>query len=183
MFAENTEELAQNKLLLLYIIDKSKEPLTNEELTEFILENNYMNYFLIQQYLSELVNSKFIEYVEKENKKIYRMLDKGKITLYYLQDRIPENIKKYILSKFNQISNEKNKSTQIIGEYFKTDEHSYTINLKLVEKNDTLFSLYLNVTTEEQAQKICSTWKQNTEYIFKNILNLLINEEIFSLDN
>ena len=44
MFTENTEELAQNKLLLLFIINKSK-PLTNEEITEFILENNYMNYF------------------------------------------------------------------------------------------------------------------------------------------
>ncbi len=183
MFAENTEELAQNKLLLLYIIDKSKEPLTNEEITEFILENNYMNYFLIQQYLSELVNSNFIEYVNKENKKIYKMLNKGKITLYYLQDRIPENIKKYISNKFSQTSDEENINTQIIGEYFKKDENNYTVNLKLVEKEDTLFSLYLNVTTEEQAQRICNTWKQNTEYIFKSILNMLINEEIFQLND
>ena len=93
MFAENTEELAQNKLLLLYIIDKAEKPLTNEEITEFMLENNYMNYFLIQQYLSELTSSKFIEYVHEDDKKIYKMLNKGKITLYYFQDRIPEDIK------------------------------------------------------------------------------------------
>ena len=34
MFLENTEELAQNKLLLLYIINKSNRPLTNNEITE-----------------------------------------------------------------------------------------------------------------------------------------------------
>ena len=45
MFIENTESLAQNKLLLLYIIDKSENSLTNEEITEFLLENNYMNIF------------------------------------------------------------------------------------------------------------------------------------------
>ena len=32
MFIENTEDLAQNKLLLLYIIDKSEKPLTSEKL-------------------------------------------------------------------------------------------------------------------------------------------------------
>lgn len=62
MFLENTEELAQNKLLLLYIIDKSNSSLTNNELTELVLKNNYMNYFLVQQYLSELIESGFIEY-------------------------------------------------------------------------------------------------------------------------
>ena len=69
MFIENTEELAQSKLLLLFIIDKSNTPLSNEELTEFILEKNYMNYFLTHQYLSELVETGFIEYREEDNKK------------------------------------------------------------------------------------------------------------------
>jgi len=183
MFAENTEELAQNKLLLLYIIDKAEKPLTNEEITEFMLENNYMNYFLIQQYLSELTSSKFIEYVHKDDKKIYKMLNKGKITLYYFQDRIPEDIKKYILNNFAKILDEEKRATQIVGEYYKNDKYDYTVNLKLVENEETLFSLYLNVTTEKQAKKICNTWKENTEFIFKNILNMLADDEIIPLDD
>lgn len=103
MFIENTEELAQNKLLLLYIIDRSEKPLTNEQITEFMLENNYMNYFLIQQYLSELINSSFIEYSITENKKTYKMLDKGKATLSYFEDRIPKKIKEEIANKFSEI--------------------------------------------------------------------------------
>lgn len=183
MFVENTEELAQNKLLLLYIIDKSEKPLTNEEITEFVLENNYMNYFLIQQYLSELVNSKFIEYANKEDKKVYIILDKGRVTLYYFEDRIPTNIKVDISNKFIEQKNIEKRATQVIGEYFKKDEYEYTVNLKLVENEDTLFSLYLNVTTAKQAKKICDTWKDNTEYIFKNILNMLADDEVVPLNN
>ena len=70
MFNDNTEELAQNKLILLYIIDKSQSSLSNSQITEIVLEDNYMNYFLIQQFLSELVKSKFIEYTK--NKEIGR---------------------------------------------------------------------------------------------------------------
>ena len=77
MFTENTEELAQNKLLLLYIIKLSPTKFTKDRITEFVLEKNYMNYFLIQQYLTELTDSNFIEYIEEDSTKIYSLLKKG----------------------------------------------------------------------------------------------------------
>jgi DNA-binding PadR family transcriptional regulator len=183
MFIENTEELAQNKLLLLYIIDKSENPLTNEQITEFVLEKNFMNYFLIQQYLSELVKSNFIEYTEKEDKKVYILLDKGKITLSYFEDRISPNIKEQISAKFMQIKKDEKIATQIIGEYFQKSDNEYIVNLKLVENTQNLFSLYLNVATAKQAQLICNTWKDNTEYIYKNLLNMLADDKITSIEN
>lgn len=182
MFIENTEELAQSKLLLLFIINKSNTPLSNEELTEYILEKNYMNYFLIQQYLSELVESNFIKYQKEENKKVYKMLDKGKVTLSYFQDRLPTNIKNEISIKFAQIKEEEKLAAQIVGEYFKKDDKQYLVNLKLVENTETLFSLYLNVATEKQAKSFCQMWKKNTEYIYINILNMLTDGDIISTE-
>ncbi|NLV88030.1 MAG: DUF4364 family protein, partial [Tissierellia bacterium] len=81
MYLGNTEELAQNKLLLLYIIKFSNRTFTNNELTEFVLERNYMNYFFIQQYLSELVDSHFIEKTNTDSKEVYKLLEKGEIAL------------------------------------------------------------------------------------------------------
>ncbi|NLW22692.1 MAG: DUF4364 family protein [Tissierellia bacterium] len=178
MFTENTEELAQNKLLLLFIINKSKKPLTNEEITEFILENNYMNYFLIQQYLSELVESNFIKQIDKEGKKVYILLDKGKSTLSYFEDRLNPKIKDEISSKFNNVKDNPVKTTQVLGEFFKKGEYQYIVNLKLIENNEALFSLYLNVANTKQAEEICQIWKDNTEFIYKNILNILTNNSM-----
>ena len=183
MFMENTEELAQNKLLLLYIIDKFENSLTNEEITEFVLEKNFMNYFLIQQYLSELVNSDFIEYINKEDKKVYLLLNKGKITLSYFEDRISTKVKKEISDKFAEIKEDEKIATQVTGEYFEKNENEYVVNLKLIENTETLFSLYLNVATVKQAQTICTTWKNNTEYIYKNILNMLADDKITSIED
>lgn len=183
MFIENTEELAQNKLLLLYIIDKSEKPLTNEEMTEFVLENNYMNYFLIQQYLSELISSNFIEYLTIEDKNVYKIMDKGKATLSYFEDRISKVIKEEITSKFIKIRENEKKATQVLCEYFKKNNSQLMVNLKLVENEETLFSLYLNVPTDKEADKICHTWKNNTEYIYKNILNILVDEKITSIED
>jgi predicted transcriptional regulator len=183
MFIENTEELAQNKLLLLYIMDKSENHLTNGEITEFVLEKNYMNYFLIQQYLSELMESNFIEYIDEEGKKVYMLLNKGKITLSYFEDRISANIKKDISDKFIQIKENEKKATQVIGEYFQKSPNEYIVNLKLIENTEKLFSLYLNVATIKQAEIICDTWKNNTEYIYKNLLNMLADDKITSIED
>ena len=182
MFVENTEELAQSKLLLLFIIDKSNTPLSNEELTEFILEKNYMNYFLIQQYLSELIETGFIKYCKEDDKKVYKILDKGKITLSYFEDRLPINIKNEISIEFKPTKNEDKLTSEVVGEYFKKDNGQYLVNLKLIENTETLFSLYLNVSTEEQAQKFCEIWKTNTEHIYINVFNMLAGEDIISIE-
>lgn len=183
MFIENSEELVQNKLLLLYIIDKTEKPLTNENITEFVLEKNYMNYFLIQQYLSELIKSNFIEYIKKEEDEIYILLSKGESTLSYFEDRISEKTKKEISDHFVQIKKDAKIETQITGEYFEKNKNEYIVSLKLLENDQTLFSLYIDVATVEQAEKICSTWKKNTEYIYKNLLNMLVDEKITLIED
>ena len=58
---ENSSELAENKLLMLYVLKTINEPISNIQLTEIILENNFINYFTFQQYLAELEESKFVE--------------------------------------------------------------------------------------------------------------------------
>ena len=174
MFIDSTEELAQNKLLLLYIIDKSDAPLTNGEITEFVLENNYMNYFLVQQFLSELIESKFIEYTKKEGKERYTILKKGKLTLNYFIHKIPNEVKEGIDIKFQVKKEEIERETQIIGDYYKKGKNEYVVNLKLVEKDSTLFSLYLNVVSSQQAKMICNNWKSSPDKVYQEILNTLI---------
>ena len=70
---ENSAELAENKLLVLYVIKSLKQPISNTQLTEIILENNFINYFTLQQYISELEYSDFVKYIEKNEKKLIQI--------------------------------------------------------------------------------------------------------------
>ena len=176
MYLGNTEELAQNKLLLLYIIKFSNRTFTNNELTEFVLEKNYMNYFFIQQYLSELVDSHFIEKTNTDSKEVYKLLEKGEIALSYFEDRIPNSIKEELEIDFKRFKNKNKKETQVVSDYYSKENNQYVVNLKLVENEEVLFSLYLDVATKEQAELICERWSNNTEYIYKNIINILTED-------
>lgn len=42
------------KLIILYMLRNSSSPITNSEISEFILNREYTNYFHLQQALSEL---------------------------------------------------------------------------------------------------------------------------------
>lgn len=177
MLIENTEDLAQNKLLLLYIIDMSPNAFSKDELSEFVLEKNYMNYFLIQQYLSELLDSKFIELREIDNKKVYTIMESGEVALSYFNDRISDSIKDELKEQFGEREQQDLIETQILCDFYEKANNQYVVNIKLVENEDTLFSLYMDVVTKKQAELICGRWKKNPEYIYKNVIDLLINEK------
>jgi DNA-binding PadR family transcriptional regulator len=176
MFEENSSEVVQSKLLILYILDKVENPLTNSEVTQFILENNYMNYFMVQQFLSELVNAKFIEFSTKDGNEYYHLSSAGRATLDFFNDRIPEEIKSNVDSSYEQKKKDMIKESQIVANYFKKNESEYIIILKVIEKDIVLFSLSLNVPSKEQAKLICNNWKEKSNDVYKNILDILINE-------
>lgn len=182
MFVENTEELAQNKLLILYLIKTSKTPFSNSQITEFMLEKNYMNYFLVQQYLSELINSNFIEVLNQDSEEVYSIVKKGEVALSYFEERIPDSIKTELNNKFVEIEEDEKIETQIMTEYYEKENGQFVVNLKLVENEETLFSIYLDVATKKQANLICDRWKNNTEYIYQNIINLLTDEKTTPLE-
>lgn len=176
MFIDNSKELAQYKLLILYILENSEIPLNNSEITQFLLENNYMNYFLAQQFISELVNSKFIEFSIKDGQEYYHLSKAGKDTLFFFSDRIPQSLKEEIDKKFEKKKEEMVKDSQIIGNYFKKSDSEYIVTLKVIEKDITLFNLSLNVVSNKQAKNICNNWKKNSHKIYKQILDLFIDE-------
>lgn len=173
MFTENTEELAQNKLLLLYIIKKASSSFSKEELTEFILVKEYMNYFLIQQYLIELQESGFINTEDSTEERII-LLEKGNLALEYFESKIPQNLKEDLAKTFQIEKTIKKIESEVVSEYFEKENSQFTVNLKLIENEETLFSLYLNVASASQAESICKTWKDNPDKIYQGIVNMFI---------
>ena len=56
------------KLIILYMLQNVNFPLSNTQISDFILEKEYTNYFHLQEALSELQDTKLIE-IEKVRKR------------------------------------------------------------------------------------------------------------------
>ena len=46
------EQLTLYKLMILYLIEKVDFPLSNSQISEFILDKGYTNYFTVQLFMS-----------------------------------------------------------------------------------------------------------------------------------
>lgn len=175
---ENSAELAENKLIVLYVLKSIKQPLSNAQLTEIILENNFINYFTLQQYITELLNSDFIKYHESNDKQLLALSEKGDSVLSYFMDRITlikrDIIDQYISSKIDAIK----KELTIHSDYTLGKNDSFIVDLKALEGDTLLVELKLSVPSKKQAVSICNKWKENTSLYYTEIINLFCKDEI-----
>ena len=58
--SSDNETLAENKILILYILDKLYAPIDNSNLYRIILSTQDMNYFYFQQFLLDLIEVKYV---------------------------------------------------------------------------------------------------------------------------
>lgn len=175
MFSNNSKQEAESKLLLLYILDKFGIPITNNQITEFVMEYELLNYFLLQQFLSELVDSSLIEYINNEDNYYYLITEKGKSTLKYFQDRLSDDLMDKINNSVEKRKKILLKETQVSASYIKKAKDDYIVELKVVENDIILIDLKLDVVSNKQAKLICDKWKKDAQDIYGEIINLLIN--------
>jgi predicted transcriptional regulator len=166
-------ELAENKLLLLYIFNKVHMPISNSHITQIVLENNLINYFSLQQFLSELIESEFIKDEKKDRQHILTITPKGKDALEFFMNRIPEKRKEtidnYIKKNIENIKND----VEITAEYEQYMNGKYITNLKLANEGEVLIQLKLSLDTVDEARNLCNLWKQDPRAIYNKILGIL----------
>ena len=174
---ENSAELAENKLLVLYVIKSLRQAISKTQLTEIILENNFINYFTLQQYISELETAKFVEYIEKNDKKLITITDKGENVLSIFNDRISP-IKRDIIDNYisKTIDNIKKELT-IHSDYTIEKNNSFIVDLKALEDESLLIDLKISVPTKKQATSLCNRWKENPSDIYTKIVQVLFSDE------
>ncbi len=173
---DDTLELAENKLLLLYILKQIDLPLTKNQLTEIVLENNLLNYFTLQQYISELISANFIEQNEINDKSRLVVTLNGDKVLNMFSNRLSD-MKKNLVDDFvkkniNIIKNE----ISLSADYTIANNNSFTVNLKATENDITLIDLKLNVVSNNQARELCSKWKNHSSELYTKIINILIED-------
>ena len=82
----DSETLAENRALILYILDKIAKPITNNALFQLVIAIQDINYFYFQQFLLDLLDNQYIIKYTKEEETLYEMTSLGKETLELTND-------------------------------------------------------------------------------------------------
>jgi predicted transcriptional regulator len=162
------------KLIVLSMLDRVDFPLTNAQISDFILTKEYTNYFTLQQVLAELVETDLAEENTVRNSTYYQMTEKGKETLNYfghmVSAAIHEDMDKYF--KDNAIALRDEMSVK--ADYYENNHEEYSVRLRVMEKDSALIDLTLSVPTEGQANSICDNWKKKNQKLYAYLMQELL---------
>jgi predicted transcriptional regulator len=171
--------LAENKLALLYLIDKMEIPLSNGQISQFALEENLMDYFVIQQCLGEMVETDFLESSQNENSTRYSITDAGVSALEYFERRLEPDLRKRINAYVLENRRRLKRDYEITANYFYDSlTNEFVVKCGVYEDAKVLMEVNVSVVTRDQAKIIVNNWKRSASDRYSDILDSLVNGKI-----
>lgn len=172
----NPDTLMLYKLMILYTLSRVNFPLTNGQLTVFILEKGYTNYFNIQQVISQLLDDNFISVHTIRNSSLYRITESGLETLRLFDHMISQGIKDDIENYLKDNKYELREEVSTPADYYQIKKGEFGAHLSVIERSTPIIDLTLVVTTEEEAIKICNNWKDKCSDVYSYLMSSLLED-------
>lgn len=169
----DSETLAENKVLILYILDKLDKPINNDSLLKLVLSIQDMNYFYFQQFLLDLLENKYIIGYTKDDDTMYKITDSGRNTLSLTNDLLPGILKLKIDNALKTGVEEVQNSAHAVSEFIPRSEDDFIVKCKLIENNITIFEIKLSANSREEAKFIAEKWENNNQEIYPIVMELL----------
>lgn len=182
----DNETLAQNKILILYLLGVIDRPLNNDELYRLVLSVQDMNYFYFQQFLLDLEENKYIINYQKEEDIVYEITENGKSTLDLTIDMLPGIIKQKVDQKVKGELREIRNESAVRAEFIPLSEKEFIVKCKIIENNVKIFEIQTFASSREQAVNIVQNWEENAGTIYPSVLQMLnenIEEKGENIDN
>lgn len=174
--SDNTN-IAENKVLILYILDKLNRGITNDGLFKIISSINEINYFYFQQILTDLVDSKLVGTYTKDDETVFEITSEGKNNFSLTEDVLPGIMKLKADNIFKKELYEIEEASSVSAEYTPKNEKDFTVKCKIVENNETIFEIKTFAGSSDRAKRIIDNWNNNATTLYPKILNLLLNNE------
>ncbi|MGN0438753.1 MAG: DUF4364 family protein [Lachnospiraceae bacterium] len=163
------------KLMILYMLDRVDFPLTESQISQFILDKGYTNYFNLQIAMNELVEIDFIRPTQERNHSLYEITEQGKEAIELFEFKISDPIKLDILNYLKEQKIELRNESLISSDYYPSN-NEYIAQCSIKERNQTLLEIKITVPTQEQAIHICDSWKEKNEEIYQYLITQIWQE-------
>ena len=169
-----SEPFTLYKLIILYMLDKLDFPLTNGQISEFILDKGYTTYFTLQQAISEMVEAGFIREETTHNRTYYHLTNEGTDTIKFFRNNISpaiqHDIDSFLAEKRYELKNE----ISVKADYYQISSLEYAVRCQIIESDASLIDMTITVPTKEEATTIANNWNKKNQEIYAQIMaNLL----------
>ena len=124
------------KLIILYMLDRVDFPLTNSQISSFLLDRGYTNYFTLQQAFSELEEANLVKPQTIRNTTQFQLTKSGREALGYFCDRIPNAIQEEADQYLQEHKIELRNEVSVTADYYRTTAKEYAVHCVIKVRSD-----------------------------------------------
>ncbi|MBQ1270088.1 MAG: DUF4364 family protein [Clostridia bacterium] len=173
-YIRETEDV---KYLILYSLGLLPFTITEEDLLEIVLIDDGFGYFEFATAFHELLQSEHISAVETGGHKEYLLTLKGKEVVELMEDQLPASVCDKAQAAAIRVVRRIRRADSIRTEHRMNSDGTYTTTLTVRDKNAELVSVSMLVYSEQQCRILEENFRNNAEYVFKSLLNMLLDTD------
>lgn len=169
------DEGTNNKLLILFILDKLEMPINEELLLQICsIDNVWIPYFYCAQAIEELVSGGLLSKSTGPNRNLISLTTDGRTCLSHFYNDIAASLREQITEFVKAHRINYRKKQEFVADYFRNPDGSFTVTLKILEVTKPLFELKFNVATRSLATSIYNSWNEKAPDVYCAIYETLI---------
>ena len=169
-------ELA-TKMAILYVINKFKDGVTADVLTEVAVYACGINYFTLRQSLFRLEQDEFIISFTAEHGEMFIINEKGEEALEFFVKKLPFRFREDVTDYIRHIRPEELPANKFICDFIPANDLEYNVFLEYREAGNTTLKLEFKAGDRENAQKTAQLIKDNKDKIFTDIYKYIMELE------
>lgn len=164
----------ENKLLILYLIEKMDLPLSRSQITDYITQAEFMDYYTASEVLGDMVSGGYLDAARDDNTTRYTLTEEGLQTLEYFEKHIPYSIRNKINNYIKESRQDIKRTFENTATFFPNAEgDEFLVKCGVYEEGRVLMEVSISVDTRDQARIIQNNWKANAKTLYGDIIRIL----------
>lgn len=162
------------KFMILYMLSRVDFPLTNAQISEFMLGKGYTTYFTLQQALSQLTEAGLLEEETTHRRTLYHLTPDGAQSIQYFRNHIYRPIRDDVDQFLHEKQYELKDEVSVKADYFRNHAHEYSVRCQVLENQEPLIDLTLSVPDEHEAETIAKNWQKKNQEVYAWLMSQLL---------
>lgn len=166
-----------NKLIILYVFDNMEMPMTEETVLAVCCQDNeWMSYMDCKEALPQLLDAGLLGNTQAAGgKPLFTITPDGAQCLAHFYSRINLHVREQIKEFVNQNRLQYRKKQEYFSDYYKNNDGTYSVLLKINDATTTIMELKLVVASRNTAKWIYKNWSEKASQIYGQIHEILID--------
>lgn len=156
-----------NKLMILYLLNRVKFPMTQSQVSNFMLEKDYMSYMNFQSAMADLIEDEMIYAETFRNRTHLSITKEGEECLAFFEKRISDPIKEDVDQYVRENEMQMKDEVSVLSHYYKSVSGEYEADLIAREKDAILLEIKIATPDAETASAVCARWQESNQEIYQ----------------